>query len=169
LVPQSYSFKYNSANLKSAHLQVLEQFRVIFKSLRRHYRAVEKVTGVSGAELWALAHVAGTPGGGVGALARALAVHQSTASNLLRGLAGRGLVARERKGADQRNVQLFATPKGLRVLRRAPRPRIGVLQQALLDLPVKRLVRIQAELKVLIAKMRGKDLRARRIPLSVMR
>lgn len=155
--------------MKNAHLQVLEQFRVIFKSLRRHYRAVEKVTGVSGAELWALAHVAGSPGGGVGALARALALHQSTASNLLRGLAARGLVARQRRGADQRKVQLFATPKGLHVLRRAPRPRIGVLQQALSDLPVKRLERMHAELKLLISKMQVKDLRARRIPLSVMR
>ena len=155
--------------MKNAHLQVLEQFRIIFKSIRRHYQDVEKVTGVSGAQLWALAHVAASPGAGVGALAQALAVHQSTASNLLRDLAARGLVMRRRGGADQRNVQLFATAKGARVLRRAPRPRIGVLQQALADLPARRLVRLNRELDQLLSAMQRKSLSARRIPLSVMK
>ena len=148
---------------------MLEQFRIIFRSLRRHYQDVEKVTGVSGAQLWVLAHVAANPGCGVGALAQALAVHQSTASNLLRSLAARGLVARERRGADQRSVQLFATPKGQRVLRSAPRPRIGVLQQALSDLPPGRLARLYRELDALLSAMQRKDLRARRILLSVMK
>ena len=155
--------------MKKSHLQVLEQFRIIFRSLRRHYQDVEKVTGVSGAQLWALAHVVASPGGGVGALARALAVHQSTASNLLRDLAARGLVARERRGADQRQVQLFATPKGLRVLRRAPRPRIGVLQQALTDLPARRVARLYRELGELLSAMQRKDRTARRVPLSTMK
>lgn len=150
-------------------MQVLQQFRVIFRSARRHFQDVEKITGVSGAQLWALSLVADNAGAGVGALARALAVHQSTASNLLRGLAARGLVARQRRGADQRNVQLFATAKGLRVLKRAPRPRIGVLQQALADLPPRRLKSLYRELEALIAAMQRKDLQARRIPLSVMK
>ena len=150
-------------------MQVLQQFRVIFRSARRHYQDVEKITGVSGAQLWALSLVADKPGAGVGALARALAVQQSTASNLLRGLAALGLVARQRRGADQRNVQLFATAKGLRVLKRAPRPRIGVLQQALADLPPRRLKSLYRELEALIAAMQRKDLQARGIPISVMK
>lgn len=155
--------------MKNSHLQVLEQFRIIFKSIRRHYQDVEKVTGVSGAQLWVLAHVAESPGTGVGALARALAIHQSTASNLLRGLAARGLVVRRRQGADQRSVQLFATARGQRVLRRAPRPRIGVLQQALSDLPPGRLARLYRELDALLSAMQRKDLRGRRALLSVMK
>jgi len=101
-------------------LEVLEQFRVIFKSIRRHYRSVEERSGISGALLWALAQVAANPGSQVGDLARALAIHQSTASNLLRRLGSRGLVARRRQAKDQRAVQLFATAKGLRTLKRAP-------------------------------------------------
>jgi DNA-binding MarR family transcriptional regulator len=150
-------------------MQVLQQFRIIFRSARRHFQDVEKITGVSGAQLWALSLVADNPGGGVGALARALAVQQSTASNLLRGLAGRGLVTRRRRGADQRSVQLFPTARGLRVLQKAPRPRIGVLQQALADLPARKLKSLYRELDGLIAAMQRKDLQARRIPLSVMK
>ena len=65
-------------------LEVLQQFRILVKSIRSHYQQVEARSGVSGAQLWALAHIAGSPGSKVGELARALAIHQSTASNLVR-------------------------------------------------------------------------------------
>ena len=147
-------------------LEVLAQFRVVFKSIRRHYQSVERRAGISGAQLWALAEVAGKPGLKVGELARALAVHQSTASNLLRRLVGLGLVRRRRRGRDQRTVALFATPQGLKVLRRAPQPRIGVLQQALSDLPPATLDALHRRLARLIAAMNAKDLEARSLPLS---
>src|ERR1051325_11439878 len=65
-------------------LEVLAQFRVVFKSVRRHYQDVERRSGITGALLWALAEIASRPGTQVGELARALAVHPSTASNLVR-------------------------------------------------------------------------------------
>ena len=150
-------------------LDVLEQFRIIVKSIRRHYQDVERRAGVSGAQLWALAQVAGQPGCQVGELARALAIHQSTASNLVRSLAARGLVSRERRGRDLRQVHLYASAKGSRLLAAAPRPLIGVLQQALSELPTARLRALQAELAHLIARMRGKQVgAARALPLSEM-
>jgi DNA-binding MarR family transcriptional regulator len=42
----------------------------------------------------------------VGALARAMSIHQSTASNLVRTLIERELVAAAREAADRRTVQL---------------------------------------------------------------
>ena len=147
-------------------LEVLEQFRIVFKSIRRHYQRVERHAGISGAQLWALSQVADKPGLKVGELARNLAIHQSTASNLLRRLVGLGLVKRRRHGKDQRSVALFATPQGLKVLRRAPQPRIGVLQQALSDLPPATLDALHRRLARLIAAMNAKDLEARSLPLS---
>src|SRR5437762_4361928 len=79
-------------------LEVLEQFRVIVKSIRRHYQDVERRAGVTGAQLWALAQIAEQPGGEVGELGRGLAGHQATASNLVRELAARGSAARVRPG-----------------------------------------------------------------------
>jgi len=150
-------------------LEVLEQFRVIVKSIRRHYQDVERRAGVTGAQLWALAQIAGQPGGQVGELARALAVHQSTASNLVRGLEARGLVTRERGRRDLRHVQLYPSKKGLALLKAAPRPLIGVLQQALSELPAARLVALHAELAQVIALMKGKQVAAARaLPLSEM-
>lgn len=150
-------------------LQVLEQFRVIVKSIKRHYQTVERRAGLKGAQLWALAQVAETPGAQVGDLARALAIHQSTASNLLRALEAQGLVRRERQSSDQRQVQLFATKKGLKLLKGAPRPLIGVLQQALSELPPARLHALHGELARVIALMRTKAVAAaRELPLSEM-
>ena len=91
-------------------LEVLAQFRVVFKSVRRHYRDVELRSHITGALLWALAEVAGRPGAQVGELARALAVHQSTASNLVRRLAARGLSSASAAGAT--NVRCSSSPRG---------------------------------------------------------
>jgi DNA-binding MarR family transcriptional regulator len=149
-------------------LQVLEQFRIVVKSIRRHYQDVERLAGLSGAQLWALAEVARHPGSQVGELARALAIHQSTASNLLRALEALGLVTRQRRGRDQRHVQLLVSKKGLGVLKRAPQPSIGVLQQALSDLPEASLRELYGQLARLIALMKVKILAARATPLSEM-
>jgi DNA-binding MarR family transcriptional regulator len=101
-------------------------------------------------------------------LARALAIHQSTASNLVGRLESLGLLARNRLRDDQRSVELTLTAEGKRALARAPRPLIGVLQQALLDLPENRLDALQEHLGVLIGTMKIKDTRSRSMPLSDM-
>jgi DNA-binding MarR family transcriptional regulator len=147
-------------------LEVLELFRIVFKSVRRHYKSVQSRAGIGGAQLWALAQVAGNPGIKVGDLARTLAVHQSTASNLIRDLEAPALLTRRREGADQRMVRLYATAKGAAVLRRAPRPLIGVLQQALSNLPSGHLDGLHRHLGRLIASMGPKDSGARATPLS---
>jgi DNA-binding MarR family transcriptional regulator len=149
-------------------LEVLAQFRVVFKSVRRHYQDVERRSHLTGALLWALAEVAGHPGTQVGQLAQKLAVHQSTASNLVRRLAARGLVARQRRGRDQRAVQLFPTRRGLRVLDSAPQPLIGVLQQALADLPPASLRGLHSHLARLVRSMRFKAPEGRTTLLSEM-
>jgi len=150
-------------------LEVLEQFRIIVKSIKRHYEVVERRAHLKGAQLWALAQVAENPAATVGDLARALAIHPSTASNLLRALERQGLVMRERESTDQRQVRLFATKKGLKLLKGAPRPLIGVLQQALSELPAARLHELHDELAHVIALMKRKAIAAaRELPLSEM-
>lgn len=147
-------------------LEVLGLFRIVFKAIRRHYQSVQRRAGIGGAQLWALAQIADNPGLLVGDLARALAIHQSTASNLLRDLERSALVLRKRPREDQRSVRLFATSKGRAVLKRAPRPLIGVLQKALSDLPAGNLDALHAELSRLIATIQTEISDARAMPLS---
>jgi DNA-binding MarR family transcriptional regulator len=147
-------------------LEVLEQFRIIVNSVRRYYRDVEHRAGLTGSQLWALAQVAQRPGCQVGELARALAIHQSNASNLLRRLERLGLVTRQRRSRDQRHVHLFVTNNGRQVLKQAPHPLIGVLQQALMELPAPALHELHDQLARVIRHMKVKSLYARAMPLS---
>ena len=149
-------------------LEVLRQFRVVLGSAKRHYRGVERKCGVSGAQLWALGQIGDRPEISVGELARALAIHQSTASNMLARLQELGLVIRARAGADQRVVRLRLTDKGRGVLRRAPNPFQGVLQQALAAVPAATLQALHRHMTELIRQIRSKDRAAEVTPISLM-
>jgi DNA-binding MarR family transcriptional regulator len=147
-------------------LEVLKQFRVLFRSIKRHYQWVEQECGLSGALLWAMAEIGGAPGIKVSDLAQQLGIHLSTASNMLRRLEELALVKRMRIGDDHRVVQLKLSAKGEKILQRAPRPLVGILQQALADMPQVRLDSLHADLGEVIRLMKFKDVKARSRLLS---
>src|SRR3954467_6258465 len=89
-----------------ASVRVLRRFRLVFNAVKTHFREVEKKAGVAGAQLWALSIIHERPGVSVTDLARAMDVHQSTASNLVRTLVEQELVLAKKTGADRRTVQL---------------------------------------------------------------
>jgi MarR family transcriptional regulator, organic hydroperoxide resistance regulator len=131
--------------------RVLRQFRVVFNSVKTHFRQVEREAGVGGAQLWALSVIDRRPGIGVTELARELDIHQSTASNLIKSLVERRLVATSREGTDRRSVSLRIQPAGADVLRSAPLPFAGVLPDALSALDADTLARLEQDLGKLIA------------------
>jgi DNA-binding MarR family transcriptional regulator len=145
--------------------KVLRRFRVVFNAVKAHFRAVETQAGVSGAQLWALSVIAEQPGVGVKDLARAMDVHQSTASNLLRALQESGMVDSAREGEDRRAVQLYLTPRGHKVLAKAPGPFEGILPDALQKLDEKTLERLDRDLAKLI-QLLGADSRGKNVPLG---
>lgn len=120
-------------------LEALKRFRVLFKSASNPYEAAEQCAGLTGAQLWALAEVAQADNLTVNGLAEAMAVHQSTASNLIDKLDHKGLVLRARDPYDRRVVRLRPTPNGRAVLASAPGPAAGILPDALLRLAPERL------------------------------
>lgn len=147
-------------------IAVLQQFRFIFKSAKKHFQWVEEETGISGSQLWALAQIAAAPGLRVTELARALAIHQTTASNLVDKLAQRRLIRRERKREDQRVVQLTLTRRGADIVSKAPKPYEGVLPDALMRLPQADLRKLDSLLKSVTCRMRVRDASGRRTPLA---
>ena len=150
-------------DLAAAH--VLRQFRQIFNAVKTHFQQVEKQVGLGGAQVWALSVIRDTPDIGMGSLARAMNIHQSTASNLVKALVERGLVSASRHSADRRAVMLRLLPAAGKVLRRSPGPFAGVLPEALASLDRKTLQRLEADLKKLLAEL-DTDARAGKIPLA---
>lgn len=139
---------------------------MIFKSVKKHFQWVEEQSGVTGSQLWALATVTRSPGLRVSELARALAIHQSTASNLLDRLEARGLLRRERQRTDQRVVRLFPTARGKSIIAAAPKPLEGVLPDALSRLSDAELDALRVQLTRVTRLMRVRDTTGKRTPLS---
>lgn len=146
--------------------EALKQFRLIFGSVRSHFRAVERACGVSGAQVWVMAVLAEQPGLKAGELAEALSIHQSTASNLINKLEKAGLVRRERSKADQRVVRLHLSAAGEAALARAPKPLTGILPHALEQLPVATLRRLIGDLRKVLSRVGEVDETAASKPLS---
>jgi DNA-binding MarR family transcriptional regulator len=115
--------------------EVLQQFRLVFGSVRRHSKQVEQDCGMSGSQAWMLQELLRSPHIGVSALAARLAIHISTASQLVDKLVNSGYLAKQRSAEDQRRVGLRLTAAGQAALRRIPRPAEGLLPSALRDLP----------------------------------
>ena len=145
--------------------RVLRQFRQIFNAVKTHFQQVEKKVGLGGAQLWALGVIRDRPGIGVGELAQALNIHQSTASNLVKSLVERELVATAKAETDRRAVSLRVLPEGAKLLRRSPGPFTGVLPEALSAMEPQALERLEADLAQLIDVLKP-DKRGERVPLA---
>ena len=147
-------------------LNALQHFRLIFKSVKKHLLWIEQQTGVNGAQLWALAAVVDKPGLKVTELAKVLAIHQSTTSNLVEKLVKQKFLRRERNEMDQRIVHLFPEPKGVRLVKRAPKPLQGVLPDALRRLPATDLAQLNQLLMAVVSKMKVRDASGKTTPLA---
>ena len=142
---------------QASPLSVLQRFRVLIRTAQRHSQWIERQSGVTGAQLWALQELVEAPGLRVGELANRMALHQSTASNMVDRLETGGLIRKERTSADQRVVRLYLTDEGTSLLARAPSPARGVLPEALRLLDPDALKRLQGELDGLLLQIRDLD------------
>ena len=149
-------------------LEVLQQFRLIFGSMRQYFRLLEERCGMPGTHLWALQEAERQPGLGVGELARRMGVHQSTCSLVVDRLVLAGLLEKGRHGADRRRVGLRLTAAGQQVLARLPGPAEGLLPQALSEIPEVVLKTLNINLAELIRILPGSDERFRQVPLAEM-
>lgn len=138
-------------------LTVLQRFRILIRAAQKHSQWIEKQSGISGVQLWALQELAEAPGLRVGELAGRMALHQSTASNLVERLEQLGLARRERSSTDQRVVLLSVTDLGRATLAQAPAPARGLLPEALRHMAADDLQRLQAQLDVLLRQAQAMD------------
>lgn len=143
--------------VKVTPLSVLQRFRVLIRTAQRHSQWIERQSGVTGAQLWALQELLEAPGLRVGELATRMALHQSTASNMVDKLESGGLIRKERTSVDQRVVRLYLTDSGQELLGRAPSPARGVLPEALRLLDEDTLLRLQQELDGLLRQIKDLD------------
>jgi MarR family transcriptional regulator, organic hydroperoxide resistance regulator len=160
------SLRRNNQRHKQLTLDVLKQFRLIYGSVRQHFRQIEEICGVSGSQLWMLHELQVSPGIGVSELANRLSIHQTTCSQLIEKLVARGYVLKVRSAQDQRRVGLTITRSAVKVLKEAPGPAEGLIPEALLELSDATLNSLSSSLHLLIDKLHLQDEHAAERPLS---
>jgi DNA-binding MarR family transcriptional regulator len=134
----------------NAQLDALKKLRIVIRAAQRHSAWIEKQCGVSGAQLWIMQELHEMPGMRVGEIANKLAIHQTTASNLLRLLEKRGYLVKSRDPEDQRAVKLALSEQGAELLAQAPKPARGLLPEALRQLNSKQLIQLSKGLQGLL-------------------
>lgn len=153
-------------NKKLLAIQVLKKFRIIYGSVRQHFREIEQTCGVTGSQLWIMQEISATAGIGISELAENLAIHQSTCSLLVDKLVVRKLVIKERSKQDQRRVGLRLTVEAVKLLKKSPGPAEGILPEALRALPAGTIKSLDSSLAKVIEQLEIKDEKLAERPLS---
>ena len=153
-------------NPQTQALETLKLFRIIFKSTNRHFHEIEKLAGIGGASLWALAEIVDAKKLTVTDLAKLMSIHQSTASNLLDKLESGKYITRVKSADDRRVVHILATDLGRQALAKAPLPHRGILPDALMRLTPDTLAELHSHLTVLVNGMKNTQLNAALDPLG---
>jgi DNA-binding MarR family transcriptional regulator len=138
----------------SVAMGVLKKFRSLFRFAKSHSGTQQKRTRVSRAEMWALCELRDHPGMRVTHLADAMALRQSTVSNLINKLIQRQLVRRKRDNVDARVVHLDLTAAGQRMVTKSSSAPHNVLLDTLEHLSIKTLRLLDRELANLLARKR---------------
>lgn len=152
----------------SLPLDVLQQFRVIYGTMRQYFRLVEQCCGLPGSQMWILQEVERTPAIGVTELAQRLGIHQSTCSQLVERLVGLGYLEKQKAATDRRRVGLVLASSGQALIARLPGPAEGVLPAALASLPEVALKTLNINLAELIKHLQDSDDQFARVPLADM-
>lgn len=149
-------------------MDVLQQFRVIYGSMRQYFRELEDSCGLPGSQTWVLQEVERTPEIGITDLAGRLGIHQSTCSILVEKLTAKGFLVKQKTSKDQRRIGLRLSASGEKLIGRLPGPAEGVLPEALSSIPLVSLKTLHINLNELIQHMPGKNETFATTPLAEM-
>jgi DNA-binding MarR family transcriptional regulator len=139
---------------------IVQGLRRIVRALHEYSQGVRARYGLTGPQLWALKTLRQAGPLAIGALADALAVHQSSVSVLLDRLEARALVTRRRRADDQRIVEVTLTRRGAALADDAPRAAQGRLLHALDGMPAATVRRLSGAVQRLVAAMEAGDVTA---------
>jgi DNA-binding MarR family transcriptional regulator len=156
----------NKGNKQQLSIQVLKKFRVIYGSVRQHFREVEQDCGVTGAQLWIMQEVSTSSGIGISELAERLSIHQSTCSQLVEKLVAQNMIIKKRCKEDQRRVGLQINQATAQPKLMGSCPAEGVLLDALAALSPDVTQALEMELEKVIEQLQIMDSKLAEKPLS---
>lgn len=141
--------------------EIMQSLRRIFKAIQDYSQEVSKEFGITGPQLWALNTIYyANEIISLGELSKKMYLHPSTITGLADRLEKKGYVLRDRGQKDRRVVKLQLTPKGRRLIRKAPNPVQGKMIYGLKKLRREELNLIYSSVKKLVEIMEVQNVKA---------
>jgi len=131
--------------------EILDNMRRVFQVVNEQSKKVERETGLTGPQLWAIKTIAQGAPIMVSEIARQMYLHPATVVGILDRLEKQDLVTRVRSNEDRRVVRVELTAKGAALVKKAPEVAQGLLVSGLERLPITRLKNIAEGLDQLVA------------------
>jgi DNA-binding MarR family transcriptional regulator len=131
----------------------MDSIRRVVQALRVSSRGAEQRVGLSGAQLFVLQRLDSATAMSVNELAEATLTHQSSVSVVVRRLVEAGLVRRAASGQDGRKAEVSLTPRGRRLLERAPGAAQDRLIEGLRRMPASDRTALARQLELLVRAM----------------
>lgn len=121
---------------------IIDNIRRFFQVVNEHSKLVERDTGLTGSQLWAMKVIAEAASIKPSELARRMYLHPATVVGLIDRLVRRELVSRNRSETDRRIVEITLTEKGRALLISAPEVPQGRLVKGLENLSPERVLMV---------------------------
>lgn len=135
---------------REATLEIIDNLRRVFQGINEYSRSAEKITGLTGPQLWALKILDMTSPIMVSDLARQMYLRPATVVGILDRLETKGLVSRTRSKEDRRAVDLYLTERGKQLAEKAPEVAQLMLVKGLNELSEKQYYMVEEGMKQMV-------------------
>jgi MarR family transcriptional regulator, organic hydroperoxide resistance regulator len=129
-----------TANIMVA--EILDNIRRVFQVVNEQSKQVERETGLTGPQVWAIKVIAQQGPVRVSGLAKRMYLHPATVGGILDRLERRGLIARIRSNSDRRVVEVELTASGRQLVQNSPEVVSNKIAHGLETLPFAELATI---------------------------
>ena len=138
--------------------ETMDNIRRVFQVVNEQSKRVERETGLTGPQLWAVKIISERESMRVSDLAKAMYLNPATVVGILDRLEKRGLIGRERCRSDRRVVNILLTPEGQRLVTDSPEVASNKIIHGLEALPLEHLAMIHTGLDSLVSILDARDL-----------
>ena len=138
--------------------EVFDNLRRVFQVVHEHSRRVERETGLTGPQVWAIRVIAEKEPIKISGIAKRMYLHVATVVGIIDRLETRNFVRRIRDTKDRRVVYVELTKEGRSLVASAPQVAQGVLLSGLEELPDRKLKTIHAGLELMVRLLNAQKL-----------
>jgi MarR family transcriptional regulator, organic hydroperoxide resistance regulator len=138
--------------------EIMDNIRRVFQMVNEQSKKVERETGLTGPQLWAIKVMSEEGSVRVSDLAKRMYLHPATVVGILDRLEKRGLISRTRSSEDRRVVEVALTDEGRRLVGHSPEVASNKITQGLATLAPAELAVIHQGLDRLTAILDAKGL-----------